>query len=142
MADSPKQTETKIPLPKRLVLLLVLITITAIFGLQFQQSVLFSILLLLIITACLGRQKSGLIMLRLYSCTILLLTSSLPIFIYQTADTTKIMQFFPMLIDKPDWLSILLWIGVSLISILQVYLAFNHKISAYFKHNVNLNIIG
>ncbi|MCL1123135.1 hypothetical protein [Shewanella surugensis] len=141
MAETPHKIEKKMPLPKRLMLLLTLIALTGIIVLQFQQGGLLSILLLLIILASLGRQKSGLIMLRLYSCIHLLFVSYLPIFIYQAGNTADMIHAFPLLQDWPNQFYILLWVGVSLLSILQVYLAFNLKISAYFKDKINLNII-
>lgn len=141
MVNDTNKTEKRPPLPKRLLLLLVLIALPAIIGFQFQQGILIAILLLLIILASLGRQKAGLIMLRLYSCMILLSLSCLPILHFQGSRIDALLPDIPLLADHSSLFYLLLWIGSSIIAILQVYLAFSQKVSAYFVQKINLNII-
>ncbi|WP_299492331.1 hypothetical protein [uncultured Shewanella sp.] len=141
MAGTPKPIEKRPPLPKRLLLLLILTALPAIIGLQFQQGILIAILLLLIILASVGRQKAGLIMLRLYSCIVLLLLSCLPILHYQGSHIDSIIAPFPAMMGQSKLFYLLLWIACAIIAIVQVYLAFSQKVSAYFKQQINLNIM-
>ncbi|WP_298768375.1 hypothetical protein [uncultured Shewanella sp.] len=141
MTADTNKPEKRPPLPKRLLLLLILIALPAMVGFQFQQGILIAILLLLIILASLGRQKTGLIMLRLYSCLVLLLLSCLPILHFQGSGIDKLIQEAPLLTDHSPLFYLWLWGGCSIIAILQVYLAFSQKVSAYFIQKINLNII-
>ncbi|WP_299009689.1 hypothetical protein [uncultured Shewanella sp.] len=141
MAKDTNKTEKRPPLPKRLLLLLILIALPTIIGFQFQQGILIAILLLLIILASIGRQKAGLIMLRLYSAIVLLTLSCLPILHFQGTNIGAFLPNMPLLSGHSPLFYLLLWIGSSIIAILQVYLAFSQKVSAYFKQQINLNII-
>ncbi|QDE30371.1 hypothetical protein [Shewanella polaris] len=133
-------------LPKRLIALLVVYTLSAISGLIAANSLadlsaMLCILTLMMVLAILGRQKAGLYLLRVYCVLQLLLYSLLPIIMYDpdnlvAGPTTFDFGFFQTVVA--DWViySVLIALGI-----IQVWISFNAKVKAWFKPRMNLNIM-
>ncbi|WP_350432755.1 hypothetical protein ABIS04_04625 [Shewanella sp. H8] len=133
-------------LPKRLIALLVVYTLSAISGLIAANSLadlsaMLCILTLMMVLAILGRQKAGLYLLRVYCVLQLLLYSLLPIIMYDpdnlvAGPTTFDFGLFQAVVA--DWViySVLIALGI-----IQVWISFNVKVKAWFKPRMNLNIM-
>ncbi|PKH28081.1 hypothetical protein [Shewanella sp. ALD9] len=133
-------------LPKRLITLMVIYTLSSVSGLMAASSLselsaMLCILTLMMVLAIIGRQKAGLYLLRVYCLLQLLLYSLLPIIMYDpdnlvAGPTTFDFGLFQAVV--PDWLiySVLITLGI-----IQVWISFNAKVKAWFKPRMNLNIM-
>ncbi|MFT6133405.1 hypothetical protein [Shewanella sp. AC34-MNA-CIBAN-0136] len=133
-------------LPKRLIALMVIYTLSSVSGLMAASSLselsaMLCILTLMMVLAIIGRQKAGLYLLRVYCLLQLLLYSLLPIIMYDpdnlvAGPTTFDFGLFQAVV--PDWLiySVLITLGI-----IQVWISFNAKVKAWFKPRMNLNIM-
>ncbi|MDR8524824.1 hypothetical protein OS136_05615 [Shewanella fidelis] len=131
-----------VKMPKRLMLLLVFLVMISISGLMAKQGVLFCILTLFMVLAIIGKQKAGLLMLRVYTSLQLIIASALPIMLQ---DPDNMVPSEPssygigsFSIQLPDWVVFGLLIIISLV---QVWIAFTPKVSRYFSRALNLNIM-
>ncbi|WP_051435503.1 hypothetical protein [Shewanella fidelis] len=129
-------------MPKRLMLLLVFLVMISISGLMAKQGVLFCILTLFMVLAIIGKQKAGLLMLRVYTSLQLIIASALPIMLQ---DPDNMVPSEPssygigsFSIQLPDWVVFGLLIIISLV---QVWIAFTPKVIRYFSRALNLNIM-
>jgi hypothetical protein len=133
-------------LPKRLIGLMVIYTLSSVSGLMAASSLselsaMLCILTLMMVLAIIGRQKAGLYLLRVYCLLQLPLYSLLPIIMYDpdnlvAGPTTFDFGLFQAVV--PDWLiySVLITLGI-----IQVWISFNAKVKAWFKPRMNLNIM-
>lgn len=138
-ADHNATAKTK--LPKRLLALLLFLSIASISGLLAKQGVLFCILTLLMVVAVFGRQKAGLYMLRGYTVVQLGLVCLLPVILYDPGNLVagpSTFQFGAWEGQIPDYIVFSLLI---LLSILQVWIAFSPKVKAYCHIKTNMNIM-
>ncbi|GIU41865.1 membrane protein [Shewanella sairae] len=132
----------KINMPKRLIALLVFLVVISISGLMAKQGVLFCILTLFMVLAIIGKQKAGLIMLRVYTSLQLAIASALPIMLHDpdnmvpSEPSSYGIGSFSM--QLPDWLVFAVLI---ILSFVQVWIAFTPKVSRYFSRALNLNIM-
>ena len=140
-AKSNKEPDL-VKMPKRLLLLLVFLVMISISGLMAKQGVLFCILTLFMVLAIIGKQKAGLLMLRVYTSLQLAIASALPIMLQ---DPDNMVPSEPssysigsFSIQLPDWVVFGLLIIISLV---QVWIAFTPKVSRYFSRALNLNIM-
>lgn len=128
-------------LPKRLIVLLLLYVVASISGLMAKQGVLFCLLTLFMVIAIIGRQKAGLIMLRGYTLVQLALVSMLPVILYDPDN----LIVGPTTVYLGEWQEKLpdyvIFIALIALSLLQVWIAFNGKVKAWFKPKLNLNIM-
>lgn len=128
-------------LPKRLIVLLLLYVIASGSGLIAKQGVLFCLLTLFMVLGILGRQKAGLIMLRGYTLVQLALVSMLPVLLYDPDN----LVVGPTTVHLGDWQGKLpdyvIFIALIILSLLQVWVAFDKKVKVWFKPKLNLNII-
>ncbi|WP_394200014.1 hypothetical protein [Shewanella waksmanii] len=129
-------------IPKRLVVLLLFLTLVSISGLIANQGVLFCVLTLFIVVAVAGKQKTGLLMLRIYTALQLALVSMLPVMLY---DPDNLVVAKDSSFDLgawqgklPDWLVFSVLI---VLAIIQVWIAFTPKVKAYCTTKVNMNIM-
>lgn len=133
---------TKVNMPKRLIALLAFLIIISVSGLLAKQGVLFSILTLFMVLAIIGRQKAALIMLRVYTSLQLAIVSMLPVVLYDpenlAASGPSSFAIGSFKAQVPDWIIFSILI---LLAIVQVWIAFNRKVSLYFNREVNLNIM-
>ncbi len=133
---------TKVNMPKRLIVLLAFLIIISVSGLLAKQGVLFSILTLFMVLAIIGRQKAALIMLRVYTSLQLAIVSMLPVVLYDpenlAASGPSSFAIGSFKAQVPDWIIFSILI---LLAIVQVWIAFNRKVSLYFNREVNLNIM-
>ncbi|MEZ9594566.1 hypothetical protein AB4298_07975 [Shewanella sp. 10N.261.52.F9] len=132
----------KINMPKRLIALLIFLVAISISGLMAKQGVLFCILTLFMVLAIIGKQKAGLLMLRVYTSLQLAIASALPI-VLQDPDNMVPAEpssygigSFSM--QLPDWFVFAVLI---ILSFVQVWIAFTPKVSRYFSRALNLNIM-
>ncbi|SIQ59168.1 hypothetical protein SAMN05421840_102271 [Shewanella morhuae] len=129
-------------LPKRLIALLLVYTAASISGLVAKQGVLFCLLTLFMVIAIIGRQKAALIMLRGYTLVQLGLISMLPVIMYDPDN----LIVGPTTVYLGEWQSKLpdyvIFIALIILSLLQVWIAFDKKVKAWFKPKLNLNIMG
>jgi len=133
-------------LPKRLIGLMIVYTLSAISGLYAANSLselsaMLCILTLMMVLAIIGRQKAGLYLLRVYCVLQLLLYSVLPIIMYDpdnlvAGPTTFDFGLFQTVVA--DWViySVLIALGI-----IQVWISFNVKVKAWFKPRMNFNIM-
>ncbi|QYK00686.1 hypothetical protein [Shewanella psychrotolerans] len=138
-ADHNATVKTK--LPKRLLALLLFLSIASISGIVAKQGVLFCILTLLMVVAVLGRQKAGLYMLRGYTVVQLGLVSLLPVILYDPDNllvSPSTFQIGEWQGQIPDYIVFSVLI---LLSILQVWIAFTPKVKAYCYIKTNMNIM-
>lgn len=128
-------------LPKRLIALLIMYTAASISGLVAKQGVLFCLLTLFMVIAIIGRQKAALIMLRGYTLVQLGLISMLPVIMYDPDN----LIVGPTTVYLGEWQSKLpdyvIFIALIILSLLQVWVAFDKKVKAWFKPKLNLNIM-
>ncbi|MGI2096225.1 hypothetical protein [Shewanella glacialipiscicola] len=128
-------------LPKRLIALLIVYTAASISGLVAKQGVLFCLLTLFMVIAIIGRQKAALIMLRGYTLVQLGLISMLPVIMYDPDN----LIVGPTTVYLGEWQSRLpdyvIFIALIVLSLLQVWVAFDKKVKAWFKPKLNLNIM-
>ena len=128
-------------LPKRLIALLIVYTAASISGLVAKQGVLFCLLTLFMVIAIIGRQKAALIMLRGYTLVQLGLISMLPVIMYDPDN----LIVGPTTVYLGEWQSKLpdyvIFIALIILSLLQVWVAFDKKVKAWFKPKLNLNIM-
>lgn len=128
-------------LPKRLIALLIVYTAASISGLVAKQGVLFCLLTLFMVIAIIGRQKAALIMLRGYTLVQLGLISMLPVIMYDPDN----LIVGPTTVYLGEWQSRLpdyvIFIALIILSLLQVWVAFDKKVKAWFKPKLNLNIM-
>ena len=128
-------------LPKRLIALLIVYTAASISGLVAKQGVLFCLLTLFMVIAIIGRQKAALIMLRGYTLVQLGLISMLPVIMYDPDN----LIVGPTTVYLGEWQSKLpdyvIFIALIVLSLLQVWVAFDKKVKAWFKPKLNLNIM-
>ena len=137
---SPKAAD-KTKLPKRLLALLLFLSIASISGLMAKQGVLFCILTLLMVIAVLGRQKAGLYMLRGYTVIQLGLVCLLPVILYDPGNLVagpSTFQLGELQGQIPDYIVFSVLI---LLSVLQVWIAFTAKVKAYCHIKTNMNIM-
>ncbi|MXR68006.1 hypothetical protein [Shewanella insulae] len=131
----------KAKLPKRLLALLLVLTLASISGLMAEQGVLFCMLTLLMVIAVLGRQKAGLYMLRGYTIIQLGLVSLLPVILYDPDNLVAGPSTFHLgdwQGKLPDWLVFTVLI---LLAVLQVWIAFTPKVKAYCHIKNSMNIM-
>lgn len=128
-------------LPKRLIALLLVYVVASVSGLIAKQGVLFCLLTLLMVIAIIGRQKAGLIMLRGYTVVQLGLISMLPVIMYDPGN----LVVGPTTVYLGEWQGKLpdyvIFIALIVLSLLQVWIAFDKKVKAWFKPKLNLNIM-
>lgn len=128
-------------LPKRLIVLLLLYVAASVSGLIAKQGVLFCLLTLFMVLGILGRQKAGLIMLRGYTLVQLALVSMLPIILYDPDN----LVVGPTTVHLGEWQGkfpdYVIFIVLIILSLLQVWVAFDKKVKAWFKPKLNLNIM-
>ena len=128
-------------LPKRLIALLLVYTAASISGLVAKQGVLFCLLTLFMVIAIIGRQKAALIMLRGYTLVQPGLISMLPVIMYDPDN----LIVGPTTVYLGEWQSRLpdyvIFIALIVLSLLQVWVAFDKKVKAWFKPKLNLNIM-
>lgn len=128
-------------LPKRLVALLLVYVVASLSGLVAKQGVLFCLLTLLMVIAIIGRQKAALIMLRGYTVVQLGLISMLPVIMYDPGN----LVVGPTTVHLGEWQGKLpdyvIFIALIILSLLQVWVAFDKKVKAWFKPKLNLNIM-
>ncbi|MGS0825329.1 hypothetical protein ACVBIO_05905 [Shewanella sp. 0m-8] len=145
--DSPPATQsglsaTKVAMPKRLIALLIFFVMISVSGLIAKQGVLFCILTLFIVLAIIGKQKAGLIMLRVYTSLQLAVVSILPLVLYDpdnlAASGPSSFAIGSFKAQLPDWLIFGILI---LLAIVQVWIAFTTKVGRYFNREMNLNIM-
>lgn len=141
LAKPAVKPQAQARLPKRLIALLLLYVTASMSGIIAQQGVLFCLLTLLMVIGIIGRQKAGLIMLRGYTLVQLALVSMLPVILYDPDNliagptTVHLGQWQGKL---PDYVIFTLLIVLSL---LQVWIAFDKTVKAWFKPKLNLNIM-
>ncbi|MFA7310495.1 hypothetical protein [Shewanella sp.] len=127
--------------PKRLITLLLVYVVASVSGLIAKQGVLFCLLTLLMVIAIIGRQKAGLIMLRGYTVVQLGLISMLPVIMYDPGN----LVVGPTTVYLGEWQGKLpdyvIFIALIVLSLLQVWIAFDKKVKAWFKPKLNLNIM-
>ncbi|ABZ75606.1 hypothetical protein Shal_1037 [Shewanella halifaxensis HAW-EB4] len=132
----------KISMPKRLISLLIFFVVISVGGLITQQGVLLCILTLFMVLAIIGKQKAGLIMLRVYTSLQLLIVSALPLIVHnpENFDPSAPQSFAIGSFNSslPDWLIFAILI---LLAIVQVWIAFTRKVGHYFNREMNLNIM-
>lgn len=136
----PKQN-VKQAMPKRLIALLLFLAVASISGLIANQGVLFCVLTLFIVVAVAGKQKTGLLMLRLYTVLQLMLVSMLPVMLHDPDNLASGPSSFDLGAWQgklPDWLVFSVLI---IIAVVQVWIAFTPKVSAYCSTKVNMNIM-
>ncbi|MFT5788492.1 MAG: hypothetical protein ACI8SJ_000595 [Shewanella sp.] len=135
---SDPNTPSKVGMPKRLVALLVFLVLISIIGLVMKQGVLFCILTLFMVLAIIGKQKAGLIMLRVYTSLQLAIVSMLPLVLYDPENLASSFAIGSFKAHVPDWMIFSILI---LLAIVQVWIAFTRKVGQYFNREVNLNIM-
>ncbi|MCG9962737.1 MAG: hypothetical protein ACRDCT_18550 [Shewanella sp.] len=132
---------TQARLPKRLIALLLLYVAASVSGLIAKQGVLFCLLTLLMVLGIVGRQKAGLIMLRGYTLVQLALVSMLPVILYDPDNLVA----GPTTVHLGQWQGkfpdYVILIVLIILSLLQVWIAFDKKVKAWFKPKLNLNIM-
>jgi len=132
---------TQARLPKRLIALLLLYVAASVSGLIAKQGVLFCLLTLLMVLGIVGRQKAGLIMLRGYTLVQLALVSMLPMILYDPDNLVA----GPTTVHLGQWQGkfpdYVILIVLIILSLLQVWIAFDKKVKAWFKPKLNLNIM-
>ncbi|EGM69061.1 hypothetical protein [Shewanella sp. HN-41] len=128
-------------LPKRLIVLLLLYVAASVSGLIAKQGVLFCLLTLFMVLGILGRQKAGLIMLRGYTLVQLALVSMLPVILYDPDN----LVVGPTTVHLGEWQGkfpdYVIFIVLIILSLLQVWVAFDKKVKIWFKPKLNLNIM-
>ena len=129
-------------MPKRLIALLAFLVVISVSGLIAKQGVLFCILTLFMVLAIIGKQKAGLIMLRVYTSLQLIVVSVLPLLVYDpdnlAASGPSSFAIGSFKAQLPDWFVF----GVLILfAILQVWIAFTPKVGRYFNREMNLNIM-
>ncbi|WP_299802245.1 hypothetical protein [uncultured Shewanella sp.] len=129
-------------MPKRLIALLIFFVAISVSGLIAKQGVLFCILTLFMVLAIIGKQKAGLIMLRVYTGLQLVIVSIMPLVLYDpdnmVASGPSNFAIGSFKAQLPDWLVFGILI---LLAIVQVWIAFNRKVGQYFNREFNLNIM-
>lgn len=140
LADGEQQGKTK--LPKRLAMLCLLLGIASISGIIAKQGVLLCILTLFLIVAILGRQRTALYLLQLYSVIQLLIVSCLPLLLNDAGDllidnylSYRVVGFEAQI---PDYLVFGILIGLAM---MQTWIVFTTKVKRYFNPTINLNIL-
>ncbi|WOT04370.1 hypothetical protein [Shewanella youngdeokensis] len=140
-AVTPKSSPDPISMPKRLIALLVILVLMSLTGLMVSQGVLFCILTLFMVLAIIGKQKAGLIMLRVYTALQWVIASMLPLALYNPDNSASALATLTqgsLAEGIPDWILF----GVLLaIATIEVIIAFTRKVSRYFNREVNLNIM-
>ncbi|MGS0681347.1 hypothetical protein ACVBIL_09320 [Shewanella sp. 125m-7] len=135
-------TSCNIAMPKRLIALLIFLVVISVSGLLAKQGVLFCILTLFMVLAIIGKQKAGLIMLRVYTALQLIVVSILPLVLYDP-DNLAVSEASSFAIGSvkaniPDWI---VFSFLILLAIVQVWIAFTRKVGHYFNRELNLNIM-
>nr|WP_260865103.1 hypothetical protein [Shewanella sp. KCT] len=141
LTKAASQQPVKDKLPKRLLALLLLLTLASVSGLMAKQGVLFCMLTLLMVIAVLGRQKAGLYMLRGYTIIQLGLVSLLPVILYDPDNLVAGPSTFHLgdwQGKLPDWLVFTVLI---LLAVVQVWIAFTPKVKAYCHIKNSMNIM-
>ncbi|MGI2257828.1 hypothetical protein [Shewanella sp. GXUN23E] len=137
-------TPTPMAMPKRLMLLLALLSAIAAGGLWLNWLPLLWVLVLLLVLGCLGRQKAGLILLRLLGMAGLALFATLPFMLPQLAA-----QFAGASAQWPEQLTGLpssaIWLisgtGALLCGFI-LWVAFGNKTARFFRPQMRFNILG
>lgn len=137
----PASPKPNAPLPKRLMALMGFFTMMSISGLLAKQGVLFCLFTLLMVVAVLGRQRTALYLLRVYTLAQLAIVCLLPVLLYDPGNlivgpTSVNLGMFT--VSLPDWVIFSVLIALA---ILQVWVSFNAKVKAWFKPKINLNIM-
>ncbi|MFQ6371361.1 hypothetical protein [Shewanella sp. YIC-542] len=135
------QTMQHPPLPKRLVLIMLGYAALSLWGLWSGTGVMLALLSILMLLAISIRHKAGLWLLRGYAITALAASTTLPYLLQQNPALYQQLQhsgLWPYLQHIPGWLSISVLI---VLSMLQLWLVFTAKVSAFFQRNVNFNLM-
>ncbi|BAJ00872.1 hypothetical protein SHVI106290_01825 [Shewanella violacea] len=132
----------KAPLPKRLAALCAFFTIASISGLIAKQGELFCILTIIMVIAILGRQRTAMYFLQVYTVLQLALVSMLPIYLYDPGNllvgNPSTFKLGELQAKVPDY--VIFGIIIAL-AIVQVWIAFTPKVRAYFNTKINMNIM-
>lgn len=110
-------------------------------GLWLDNKNLFFVLTLMMVLAVLGRQKTGLFMLRGYTVIQLALVCLLPVLIQMSdklANMLSQLQLGGIEFNPGSYLQLFVLL---LLSGLQVWIAFAPKVKAYFNRKMNMNIM-
>ncbi len=130
-------------MPKRLIATLVCLSLLAILGLIQGWLPMFNILLLLLVLGCLGKQKAGLMMLRLLGMTGLTLFITGPVIMLQLPDNpTGINPAIDAVMALPDSAVYALAAAGTLFSGLTLWVAFSDRVSRFFSSPMRFNILG
>lgn len=141
LATQATTPQAQARLPKRLITLLLLYIVASVSGLIAKQGVLFCLLTLFMVLGIIGRQKAGLIMLRGYTLLQLALVSMLPVILYDPDNLVA----GPTTVHLGEWQGKLpdyvIFTVLIVLSLLQVWIAFDKKVKAWFKPKLNFNIM-
>ncbi|MBE8168571.1 MAG: hypothetical protein HAW66_09425 [Shewanella sp.] len=139
--DSQQPKEDNNKMPKRLITLLSLYSILAITGFVFKVGVIISILLLVLVIAVIGKQKSSLITLRAIALLQAVVLIILPFSLSQSETSLSVIFQFPSHISFPSEYDI--WVVALLCGIcaLQIWISFTKKVIGWFTVKNNLNLI-
>ncbi|MCL1036958.1 hypothetical protein L2750_07300 [Shewanella submarina] len=130
-------------MPKRLLATLVCLSLLAVLGLIQGWLPMFNILLLLLVLGCLGKQKAGLMMLRLLGMTGLTLFITGPVIMLQLPDNpTGINPAIDAVMALPDSAVYALAAAGTLFSGLTLWVAFSDRVSRFFSSPMRFNILG
>ncbi|MCL2913441.1 hypothetical protein L2725_06515 [Shewanella corallii] len=130
-------------MPRRLIATLVCLSLLAVLGLIQGWLPMFNILLLLLVLGCLGKQKAGLMMLRLLGMTGLTLFITGPVIMLQLPDNpTGINPAIDAVMALPDSAVYALAAAGTLFSGLTLWVAFSDRVSRFFSSPMRFNILG
>ncbi|AZQ09523.1 hypothetical protein [Shewanella khirikhana] len=132
---------TNSPMPKRLIVLMLLYVAAAVSGLVAKQGVLFCLLTLLMVVAVFARQKAGLWFLRGYTLVQLGMVSLLPFILDQGDDVAtgpNTLNLAGMPFEASDYAIFAVLIGFCA---LQVWLVFTPKVGQFFNRAQNFNLM-
>lgn len=133
----------KISMPKRLMLLLALLSVLALTGLLEGWLPLFCILLLFMVLGCAGRQKAGLIMLRILGIAGLALFITAPFVLTQLPrNNPEITALLDQLFALPAIAQYSVLASGIAISGFTLWVGFTKKVSHFFSPQMRFNILG
>ncbi|MCE9677931.1 hypothetical protein LZP69_01820 [Shewanella sp. AS1] len=131
----------KAKLPKRLVALLLFLTLASVSGIMANQGVLFCILTLFIVLAVLGRQLVGLYLLRGYTLVQLVAVCFLPVILYQPDNPLAGPSTFHLGTWQGKVPDLLVFGLLIIIAMVQAWIAFSPKVKAYCHVRNSMNIM-
>ncbi|MCG9695906.1 hypothetical protein [Shewanella sp. Isolate11] len=134
-------TQQRTKLPKRLIALMLFLSIASISGLMANQGVLLCVLTLLMVIAVLGRQRAGLYLLRGYTIAQLGLISLLPVILYDPDNLVAGPSSYHLGQWQAKIPDSLVFAVLIIIAMVQVWIAFTAKVSAYCDTKNNMNIM-